>query len=164
MDYYLPQRDLERLSGETSKRSNARNRGWSGATPSDMRPGPWVEPRRGSTMPRCSTPPGSGDGDGRGVRGCRSAPPAVKRSGTVPPSSSWAARCQRRRRTVRTGADFCALGAFVFTVVSFLEAEDCFSAFSLLVVAASRRARAEQQGEEEARERVPLDCLLLHNN
>ena len=25
--------------------------------------------------------------DGRGIRGCRSAPPAVKRSGTVPPSS-----------------------------------------------------------------------------
>ena len=31
---------LERLSGGTSKRSNARNRGWSGATPSDIRPGP----------------------------------------------------------------------------------------------------------------------------
>ena len=61
-------RALERLPGGTSKRSNVCNRGWSEATPSDIHPGPWVEPRRGSTMPRCSTPPGSGDGWSRNPR------------------------------------------------------------------------------------------------
>ena len=34
----------------------------------------------------------------------------------------------------------------------------------VLVVATSRHARAEQQGEEEARERVPFDFSLFHNN